>query len=64
MGSNGLRPQQPTDESVRYVLDRLVQVLTTELLPILKAGYRVQIVGDQSGQPGEPVKWKITKFVE
>lgn len=57
------QPEQPTDEAVRYVLDRLVQDLTTKLLPILRAGSKFHIEGDHGGEPGQPVKLKITEII-
>ena len=63
MGSNNPRQQTPTDEAVRYVLDKLMQDLATTLLPILRKGNKVRIIGDQSGSPGDPVKLQITEYV-
>jgi hypothetical protein len=52
-----------SDEAIRYTLDKLLQDLTTKLLPILRSGSRFHIEGDHSGEPGQPVKLKITEVV-
>lgn len=53
----------PSDEAIRYVLDKLIQDLTTKLLPILLSGNKLHIEGDYSGEPGQPVKLKITEIL-
>lgn len=62
-GSSLKRQQPPSDQSVQYVLDRLLQDLTTKLLPILRSGSKFRIEGDQSGEPGDPVRLKITEMI-
>ena len=62
MSSCGSQQKPPSDETARYVLERLVQDLTTRLLPILLNGGKFHIEGDY-GKPGEPVKLRITEIL-
>ena len=63
MSSSKLQEQQVSDETVRYIIDRLMQDLTTKLLPIIKRGSRWSVECDHGGKPGEPARLKITEYV-
>lgn len=64
MGNSTQGQQEPPNEqAARYILDRLVQDLLKEILPILRTGSKFSIEGNHSGDLNEIVKLKISKFI-